>query len=380
MKNDEIRQQVLVPIVIPSYEPDDRLIALLHDLDAKEMGPVIIVNDGSSEEYNPIFKEAEEIISRRGGKFISYQPNRGKGRALKTAFEYITENMPDALGCVTADSDGQHTPDCITNIINKLIEKPDDLILGVRQFNKKDIPWKSWFGNTVTITVFSYVAGIKVSDTQSGLRGIPFDFMKDLINVKGERFEYEMQMLLEVSGRCGLTEIPIQTIYESKENHQTHFRPIVDSIRIYKILGKKFIKYIFASLSSFVLDIALYHLFCLLFADLLPDTSVSFADVGMGVFMATVSARVISAIYNYLINYKFVFKSRASKGSSLTKYALLAIIQMCVSAGVVSLVAFLLHLETTTLVKAIVDTLLFFLSYTIQQKLVFRSSKKDTKK
>ena len=189
-----------------------------------------------------------------------------------------------------------------------------------------------------------------------------------------------MQMLLEVSGRCCLTEIPIQPIYESKENHQTHFRPVVDSIRIYKILGKKFIKYIFASLSSFILDIALYHLFCLLFADMFPSTSVSIADVGMGVFMATVSARVISAIYNYLINYKFVFKSRASKGASLTKYALLAIIQMCVSAGVVSLIAFILHLETTTLVKAIVDTLLFFLSYTIQQKLVFRSSKTDTKK
>ena len=376
MKNEEIRQQVLVPIVIPSYEPDDRLIALLHDLDAKEMGPVIIVNDGSSEEYDPIFKEAEAIISRRGGKFISYRPNRGKGRALKTAFEYITENMPDALGCVTADSDGQHTPDCITNITNKLIEKPDNLILGVRKFNKKDIPWKSWYGNTITVSVFSYVAGMRVSDTQSGLRGIPFDFMKDLINVKGERFEFEMQMLLECANKHSLTEVPILTVYDSKDNHQTHFHPVKDSARIYKILGKKFIKYIFASLSSFVLDIILYHLFCILFADLLPTTSVSIAEVGMGVFMATVSARVISAIYNYLMNYKFVFKSRASKGASLTKYALLAIIQMCVSAGVVSFIAFLFHLETTTFVKAIVDCILFFLSYTIQQKLVFKTIKR----
>ena len=200
--------------------------------------------------------------------------------------------------------------------------------------------------------------------------------MKDLINVKGERFEYEMQMLLEVSGRCGLTEIPIQTIYESKENHQTHFRPIVDSVRIYKILGKKFIKYIFASLSSFVLDIALYHLFCLLFADLFPSTSVSIADVGMGVFMATVSARVISAIYNYLINYKFVFKSRASKATSLTKYALLAIIQMSLSAGIVSAIVFVFPGCWETLVKAIVDTLLFLLSYAIQQRFVFSSKSK----
>lgn len=367
MENREIQNQVLVPIVIPSYEPDERLIALLHDLDAKEMGPVIIVNDGSSEEYDPIFEEVESIITKRGGKYISYRPNRGKGRALKTAFSYISENMPDALGCVTADSDGQHTPDCITNIINTLKANPDNLVLGVRQFEKKDIPWKSWFGNTLTIKVFSYVAGMKVSDTQSGLRGIPFKFMKELIDCKGERFEYEMQMLLECAGRYNLTEVPIRTIYESKENHQTHFKPIMDSLRIYKILGKKFLKFIFASLSSFVIDIILFHLFVLVFKDSFPALYVT---------IATVSARVISAVYNYLINYKFVFKSKASRSTSLTKYALLAIIQMSLSAGIVSLIVFLIPNSPETLIKAIVDTILFLISYSIQQRFVFSSKSK----
>ena len=367
MDNNAINKSVLVPIVIPSYEPDERLIALLHDLDEKEMGPVIIINDGSDEKYDPLFKEAEEIITKRGGKFIAYRPNRGKGRALKTAFSYITENMPDAIGCVTADSDGQHTPECITNIINTLIEKPDNLVLGVRQFKKDEIPWKSWFGNTVTISVFSYVAGMRVSDTQSGLRGIPFKFMKELINTKGERFEYEMQMLLECVGRYDLTEIPIQTIYESKENHQTHFKPVRDSLRIYKILGKKFIKYLFASLSSFVVDILLFHLLVLLFKDIMGAFYVT---------MATVGARVISATYNYLINYKFVFNSRASRAASLTKYALLAIVQMSLSAGLVSLFVFLIPNCWETLVKVIVDTTLFLISYAVQQRFVF-SSKSD---
>ena len=367
MENREIQSPVLVPIVIPSYEPDERLIALLHDLDAKEMGPVIIVNDGSSEEYDPIFREVESIITKRGGKYISYRPNRGKGRALKTAFSYIAENMPDALGCVTADSDGQHTPECINNIIENLKAKPDNLILGVRKFEKKDIPWKSWFGNTLTIKVFSYVAGMRVSDTQSGLRGIPFKFMKELIDCKGERFEYEMQMLLECAGSYDLTEVPIQTIYESKENHQTHFKPIRDSFRIYKILGKKFLKFIFSSLSSFVVDIILFYLFVLLFKDSYPALYVT---------IATVSARVISAVYNYLINYKFVFKSKASRSTSLTKYALLAIIQMSLSAGIVSLIVFLIPNCWETLVKAIVDTILFLISYSIQQRFVFSSKSK----
>ena len=367
MENPEINNQVLVPIVIPSYEPDERLIALLRDLDEKAMGPVIIVNDGSSEEYDPIFAEVESIITKRGGKFISYRPNRGKGRALKTAFSYIAENYPDALGCVTADSDGQHTLECINNIIDTLKAHPNNLILGVRQFDKKSIPWKSWFGNTLTIKVFSYVAGMKVIDTQSGLRGIPFKFMKELIDCKGERFEYEMQMLLECAGSYNLTEVPIQTIYESKENHQTHFKPIRDSLRIYKILGKKFLKFIFASLSSFVVDIILFHLFVLVFKDSFPALYIT---------IATVAARVISAVYNYLINYKFVFRSKASRTTSLTKYALLAIVQMSLSAALVSLTVFLLPNSWETLVKTIVDTILFLVSYSVQQRFVFSSKSK----
>ena len=364
MENSMNQSPALIPIVIPSYEPDDRLIALLKDFEANKMGPVIIVNDGSSEQYDPIFKEAESIISLRNGKLISYRPNRGKGRALKTAFSYIAENYPDALGCVTADSDGQHTPECIRKIMNTFIEHPDNLILGVRQFPKKDIPWKSWFGNTLTIRVFSYVAGMKVSDTQSGLRGIPFEFMKELIDCKGERFEFEMQMLLECAGRYDLTEIPIQTVYESKENHQTHFKPIRDSLRIYRILGKKFFKFVFASASSFVIDILLFHLFVLLFKD---------AFAALYVTIATAGARVISAVYNYLINYKFVFKSRASRASSLTKYALLAIIQMSLSAGFVSLIVLPFPNFNETVVKVIVDMILFLISYAIQQRFVFSS-------
>ena len=155
--------------------------------------------------------------------------------------------------------------------------------------------------------------------------------------------------------------------YESKENHQTHFRPVVDSMRIYKILGKKFIKFIFASLSSFVIDILLFHLFVFFFKDSFPVIYIT---------LATVGARVISAVYNYLINYKFVFKSRASRATSLTKYALLAIIQMSLSAGIVSAVVFVFPGCWETLVKAIVDMILFLISYAVQQRFVFSSKSK----
>ena len=357
-----------VPIVIPSYEPDDRLITLLNELDSKGMGPVVIVNDGSGEEYDPVFKEAEAIIKKLGGVFISYRPNQGKGHALKTAFAYIRDNMPEAIGCVTADSDGQHSPACIASLIDALKVNRDSLILGVRKFNKKEIPWKSWAGNNITIKVFSYVSGLKVSDTQTGLRGIPRKFMIELIDCKGERFEYEIQMLLECAGKYDLVEIPIETIYDSKENHQTHFNPWKDSVRIYKILLKKFFKYIFASVTSFIIDILLFTLLTHLFEANFPDTYI---------IISTVGARVVSATYNYLINYFVVFKSHASKRVALAKYALVAITQMALSAGIVTLIMRLFPNAIETIVKVIVDMILFFVVYSVQQRLVFGTSKKS---
>lgn len=368
MENKELNKAEQVPIVIPSYEPDDRLITLLHDLDSKGMGPVIIVNDGSDTKYDSLFKEAESIIAKRGGKFISYQPNQGKGHALKTAFAYIKDNMPEAIGCVTADSDGQHSPDCIASLIEALKQNRNSLILGVRTFNKKEIPWKSWAGNTITIKVFSYVSGLKVSDTQTGLRGIPRNFMIELIDCKGERFEYEIQMLLECAGKYDLVEIPIKTIYDSKENHQSHFNPWKDSVRIYKILLKKFFKYIFASVTSFIIDILLFTLLTHLLAKDFPSAYITIATVG---------ARVISATYNYLINYFVVFKSRASKAVALAKYVLLAIIQMTLSAGFVTLIIRCFPNASENIVKMFVDLILFFIAYSIQQRLVFRASGKS---
>lgn len=356
----------MIPIIIPAYEPDERLISLLKNLNENGLYPVIVVNDGSDSQYSEIFNEAERLLKHGKGRLLVHETNRGKGRALKTAFEYVRDAFPDAIGVVTADSDGQHTVECMKKIISSLSENPKELILGVRDFTGEGIPWKSRFGNTLTEKVFAYVAGVHVSDTQTGLRGIPYSFMEQLLNIPGERFEFEMQMLLESAGKYPIREIKIKTIYDSEENHQTHFNPITDSIKIYKILGKKFLRYIFASGSSSVLDVALFTLFC----HLLRDNIVPYAA------MATVFARIISAVYNYCMNYKVVFKSGEKISSSGIKYGLLAIIQMTMSAFFVTLGIEYLKFIPEVLVKVIVDTILFFVSYHIQQRYVFQKTQK----
>lgn len=352
-----------IPVIIPAYEPDERMISLLHDIQKANIAPLIIVDDGSGEGYKELFDKAKHIIEPMGGVILTHEVNKGKGRALKTAFSYVLENYKDAVGVVTADSDGQHTVECIEKVTKALTDRPEELILGVRDFDEEGIPWKSEFGNKLTMKVLQYVSGLKVTDTQTGLRGIPKSFLPDLLEVQGERFEYEMRMLLETVDRIPIHEVKIKTIYDSVENHQTHFNPIVDSIKIYKVLGHRFLMYIFASLSSSILDIGLFALFCFLLKG---------KGIGMYVAVATVLARVISATYNFAINYKKVFKSQSNVGKAALKYASLAVVQMAASALFVTLLVNAISICPEVVIKIVVDTALFFLSYFIQRKWVFK--------
>ena len=207
-------------IVIPSYEPDERMVQLINDLVNKGMGPIYIVNDGSGREYDGIFYSIRNMVESGGGAILQHDVNRGKGRALKTAFEYILKNDQDVESVVTADSDGQHTCECIQRVIDAGLKNKQCLILGVRTFDRDGVPWRSRAGNKITERVFEYITGVHITDTQTGLRAIPREYLPDLLNVKGERFEYEMRMLIDAVDKMDVIEVPIQTIYDSKENHQ----------------------------------------------------------------------------------------------------------------------------------------------------------------
>lgn len=348
-------------IVIPAYEPDERLLLLLTNIQENNVGFVILVNDGSGSEYTGIFNKAADIL-KDGGVLLVHEVNRGKGRALKTAFSYVLNNYTDAVGVVTADSDGQHTVEAIKRIKAVFTEKPESLVLGVRDFSGKGIPWKSRFGNNLTEKVFQYLSGIHVSDTQTGLRGIPKSFMQQLLAVKGERFEFEMRMLLECAGRYSVTEVPIETIYDSEENHQTHFNPVMDSIRIYRILGEKFIRYVFASFSSSIIDVVMFTVLCILLKSHFPY---------IYIVLATVLARIISATYNYIMNYKLVFQSKEPVKTAGVKYAVLAVVQMSLSAILVTLIVNVFLFVPEFVIKVAVDIVLFFISYYVQQRYIF---------
>ena len=346
-----------IPVIIPAYEPDEKMLGLLADLKAADIRNIIVVDDGSGAEFAPLFKRAKEEFD---ALVLTHAVNLGKGRALKTAFNECLQRYPDAPGCITADSDGQHTPECIMKCMKALYETPEALVLGCRNFEQENVPARSSFGNRATCLVFKLLAGISISDTQTGLRGIPCSFMEKLMEVSGERFEFETNMLLETKTlQIPIVEVPIETIY-LEENKSSHFHPIKDSIRIYRLFGK----FLFSSLSSSVVDLVLFGIFCEILKDSMP-AHISY------IVVSTVAARIFSAIYNFAVNYRMVFRSSQKVWKAALRYFTLAVVQMGCSAFLVNTIyGFTGGIEV--LVKLPVDTLLFFISFLVQREFVYK--------
>ena len=284
----------------------------------------------------------------------------GKGRALKTAFNYILVHRPESLGAITVDSDGQHTIEDTLACVTALIDHPDSLIMGCRNFSKENIPFRSRFGNIVTKHVLHALCGIRISDTQTGLRGIPRRIIPTFLAINGERFEYEMNMLIETKEKgIPIFEVPIQTIY-LEENKSSHFNPLKDSAKIYAV----FLKFIFSSLSSFAVDIVL---FSILVSTLKTPFPVQY------ILLSTIGARFVSSLFNYYINKNKVFKDPNSSLSTFCKYCILCVAQLALSAFGVSLCYNLLNKTISeTLIKIAVDTVLFIISFQIQREWVFK--------
>lgn len=351
-------------ILIPSLEPDDRLPAYVDRLLARGFQHVLIVDDGSPAPYQPIFQALSE---REGCTVLHHDVNHGKGVALKTGYAYIEKNMPDCTGVITADADGQHTVQDCWKLAEELARGERALYLGSRDFNLPNIPPKSRFGNKTTSLVFRLFYGQYLPDTQTGLRAFRREDLGFMQEVEGERFEYEMNVLIA----CAIHHLPmipvgIETVYEN-ENAGTHFHPVRDSFRIYRVILGNFFRFMGSSIFCFLLDNAIFTLLEQVF---LPLTGVA------AVTIATVVARCISAPCNFLLNRQLVFKVKSSPRRAALRYALLVVTFMLLSALGVNLLSLLgVPDSLDSLSKIIIDTILYLLNYRIQRSWVFGPDK-----
>lgn len=349
-----------VPVIIPTFDPTEKILDVAAGLISAGFSRLIIVNDGSRAECAGIFGKLEEMPQCT---VLRHETNRGKGRGLKTAFSYVLENFPECDGVVTTDDDGQHDPADIFRCAQKMSES-GRAVLGARDFTGSDVPPKSRFGNNATRIVFRLLCGIRISDTQTGLRALPRDYLPPLVQLGGERFEYETNMLLEMK-RLALPfdELPIRTIYNDR-NKGTHFHPFRDSIKIYAVI----FRFMLSSGLCSLIDLGIFTLINLLTAPLFGGNE------SARILAATAGARIVSSLVNFTLNRSRVFRSGKSVKRSAARYYILCAAQLLVSALCVRGLSALFGAGAgilQTVIKLVTDTALFFISFGIQRDWVY---------
>lgn len=346
-------------VIIPAYEPPTEFIDYAKKV-ADFAGELVVVNDGSSSDYDKVFGEIEKIPNV---KYITYGENHGKGYALKQAFKYCSEAHGDDCVCVTADCDGQHDVADILRVAEAASSHQGVLVLGSRDFDLPCVPKRSRAGNTNIRRLFRLLYGLELSDTQTGLRGFSVKLAEQFLSVKGDRFEFEMDMLIYCKKKdVPVLEVPIKTIYpDDPKEHVSHFKTVTDSLRVVGVVIKNLNLYILSSALSGVLDV---FVFFLLSSIILKDIS------AVNTLIATVSARVASSLLNFVLNRKYVFAGKSKK--SIYRYYVLWFCQLGASYGLIFLLGNILGLPMTPM-KLAGDLLLALLSYQIQNKWVFKN-------
>ena len=336
-------------ILIPAYKPDDKLVALTDQLLTHDDLKLVVVDDGSGEAFRPVFEALDKRVT-----LISYPDNKGKGGALKTGIRYIMDHMPECERLVTADADGQHRYADIRRVLDKSEEMPGALVLGSRAFDG-DVPLRSRFGNAMTRQVFAIASGVKVRDTQTGLRGFDRDGMRLFVDVPGDRYEYEINMLLTAArAEMPIYEVTIETVYLN-DNESSHFNPLKDSLRIYACI----LKFACSSLICFGIDYVLFQLL----RTFIPLTWVS-----------NLLARIVSASVNFMLNKKLVFKGNEKTLPAVLKYAALAVFIYLIDTAILALLYEKLG-WSRYVVKIISGVLGYLISFPVQGRIVYRKQK-----
>ena len=382
-------------IVIPAYEPDEKLLGVVRAFSEQTKFDIVVVNDGSKESCCPVF---DALKAYPCVTLLEHEVNRGKGAAMKTAFAYIQSHFPEADGVMTVDADGQHLmPDCM-KVYEAFKAHPDVLITGSRRFQGK-VPFRSRFGNGITRGVFQLTTGKRVYDTQTGLRAFSVDRIPEMLALGGDRYEYEIHQLLHCCTKgTGVYEVPIETVYID-DNSSSHFDTLHDSAKIYKVifkfLGPTFLKFMSTSFLSFLID---FLSFCVIFYGTVAlfggfsiakemfsfnrAVSSNWANtlialnpivfVGGGSVLRMVSlvlARVISGICNYLMNRRFVFEG-TKKDRNLLRYAVVAITVLLLNWLFIELFT---HIGIPAwLANILSQTICYPLSFFLQRSFVFR--------
>ena len=335
-------------VLIPALKPETSLLGLVEELSAlPDIGGIIVVDDGSGPEYREIFRSLAQI---ENVCVLTHFVNLGKGAALKTGLNYAACIFSRSVGVVTADADGQHSAEDIARVAAALASTPQHLVIGARAFDT-NAPFRSRFGNTLTRYIMRAVTGQTLSDTQTGLRGIPLGFVPDLLRRRPTGYDFELDMLVTSrDANRPIREVPISTIYIDN-NRSSHFNPLRDSMRIYFV----FLRFSAVSLMTAAIDNGIFlagmHFF--------PDVA-----------LCQVAGRLSGGMFQFTAAKRKVFNSQVRVAPAMAKYCTLLVF-----SGTLSYLLIQAMMRYTPLglvpAKLSAETILFFVSFIIQRDVVF---------
>ncbi|MGA2196714.1 MAG: glycosyltransferase [Bryobacteraceae bacterium] len=344
-----VREQAnRLAVVIPAYRPSAALVEVVRALAERQFPAILVVDDGSGEEFHRVFADAGAIP---GVQLLRHATNLGKGAALKTGINHAFCTIPDLAGVVTADADGQHDPGDIERVAESLLAHPRSLVLGCRAFHE-DVPLRSRFGNILTRAIMHALMGRKMADTQTGLRGLPASFALRTLKIEATGYEFELEMLI-AAHQLGIpvVEESIRTIYEPG-NRSSHFNPIVDSMKIYFVL----LRFGSVSLLTALLDNLIFYL--------------AYRQGGH-ILASQVLGRLFAVGFNYSMVRSSVFYTHQQHRKVLPKYLLLVLASGTASYGGIRLLATTLGINPVS-AKLVVETVLFFVNFTVQRLFIFK--------
>ncbi len=185
---------------------------------------VLVVDDGSTD------GDVLELVAGTGITVLQHHKNKGKGKAILTALDYVSKQ--NARYMITLDGDGQHQPSDLEKFFPLLEEDSHSVIIGCRDFTRPNIPGKSRFGRSFANFWLRIETGVHVGDCQSGFRAYPVEHFKNL-KLSGSYYDFETEALARaVWAGLKLKTVEIDVYYPPAEERVSSFRPFLDNFRI----------------------------------------------------------------------------------------------------------------------------------------------------
>lgn len=355
-------------VVIPALDPDPALPEYVNALLERGAEGIVVVDDGSGRGSAPVF---EALEAAEGCTVLRHERNMGKGRALKDAFTYIIDQKAyRGMAVVTADADGQHSVADVCAVGSAARTEKNGLVLGVRNLRLECVPPRSKLGNKLTSWAFRLLYGPRLEDTQTGLRGIPWEMLPWCTAIKGEKFEYEMNMLIHAAReRAALREVPITVIYQDN-NKGSHLRTFRDAFRVMGALVSGLGVYSLCSVASAVTDVLTFWLCSSIIFTFLPPA--------VCYWWSTAIARVLSSMVDFTLNRIYFGGKQAAR--TVVRYYTLWACQLLCSYSLLLAMRALFPAVPAVVSKALMDVLLALLSYQVQLHWVFQETKEPWKR